>query len=51
MTPALAPIADRVNIASQRGEIDSIGHIAFAGASITSDSLGHYIHTRRSRPG
>lgn len=27
VTPALAPIADRVVIASQRGAIDNIGHI------------------------
>ena len=45
MALALAPIVDRVVIASQRGAIDSIGHIASAAASITSDSLGQYIHT------
>ena len=45
MTPTLAPIADRVVIASQRGAIDNIGHIASMAFSITSDSLGRYIHT------
>ena len=45
VTPALTPIADRVVIASQRGAIDTIGHIASAAASITSNSLGHYIHS------
>ena len=50
VTPALAPIVDRVVIASQRGAIDTIGHIAYVTASITSDSLGHYIHSRQSCP-
>ena len=48
MTPAHAPIADRVVIASQRGAIDTVGHIASAAASITSDSIDLYLRSRRS---
>ena len=51
MTLALGPIVERVVIASERGAIDSIGHIAFAATSITFDSLGNYIHTRQSHLG
>ena len=50
MTLAHAPIVDRVVIASQRGPIDTIGHIASIVASITSDSIGRYIHTRCPHP-
>ena len=50
VTPAHAPIADRVVIASQRGAIDTVGHIASAAASITSDSIDRYLHSRRSHP-
>ena len=50
VTPAHAPIADRVVIASQREAIDTIGQIAFAAANITSDSIGRYLHSRRPRP-
>ena len=50
MTPAHAPIADRVIIASHRGAIDIFGHIASTAASITSDSIGCYLHSRRSCP-
>ena len=50
VTPAHAPIADRVIIASQREEIDTVGHIASAAASITSDSLDHYLRSRHSHP-
>ena len=46
MTPVHAPIVDRVVITSQRGEIDTIGHIASIVTSITSDSIGHYIHSQ-----
>ena len=49
MTPAHAPIADRVVIASQRGAIDTVGHIASIAASITLDSVDRYLHSRRSR--
>ena len=50
VTPAHAPIADRVVIASQRGAIDIVGHIASVAASITSDSIDRYLHSRRSCP-
>ena len=50
VTPAHAPIANRVVIASQRGAIDTIGHIAFVAASITSYSIGHYLHSQRPHP-
>ena len=50
MTPTLAPIVDRVVIASQRGAIDTIGHIASTISSITSNSIGCYIHSRHPRP-
>jgi hypothetical protein len=50
MTPMHAPIADRVIIASQRGAIDTVGHIASIVASITSDSIDHYLHSRHSHP-
>ena len=50
VTPTHAPIADTVIIASQRGAIDTVGHIASAAASITSNSIDHYLHSRCSRP-
>ena len=50
MTLAHVPITDRVVIASQRGAIDTVGHIASAAASITSDSIDCYLHSRRSHP-
>ena len=50
MTPAHAPIADRVVIASQRGAIDTVGHIASATVSITLDFVDHYLHSQRARP-
>ena len=50
MTPAHAPIVNRVVIASQREEIDTVGHIASIAASITSDSIDHYLHNRCSLP-
>ena len=50
VTLAHAPIADRVIIASQRGVIDIVGHIASAAASITSDSVDRYLYSRRARP-
>ena len=50
VTPAHAPIADRVVIASQRGAIDTVGHFASAAASITSDSIDRYIRSRHSHP-
>lgn len=45
VTPAHAPIVDRVVIASQRGEIDIVGYIASTMASITSGSIGCYLHS------
>ena len=50
MTPAHAPIVDRVVISSQRGAIDTIGHIASVVASITSNSISHYLHSRHPHP-
>ena len=46
----MPPIADRIVIASQRGEIDTVGHIASEAASITSDSVDRYLHSRCARP-
>ena len=50
VTPTHAPIVDRVVIASQRGAIDTVGHIASVVASITSDSVYRYLHSRRACP-
>ena len=45
-----APIANRVIISSQREAIDIVGHIASVAASITSDSIDRYLHSRHARP-
>ena len=50
VTPMHAPIVDRVIISSQRGAIDTIGHIASVVASITLDSVDCYLHNRCAHP-
>ena len=49
VTPTHVPITNRVVIASQRGAIDTIRHIASMIASITSVSIGRYLHSRCPR--
>lgn len=46
VTTTLAPIINRVVVASQRGIIDSIRHIESMASSITSNSLFQYIQTK-----